>query len=185
MIYMKKVYAFVADGMEEVECLAVCDVLVRAGMEVSLVSVMGRKEIVGAHGFKITADRSFEEITDDADVLFLPGGLPGTDHLRAHKGLADMLVAHAASGKRIAAICAAPSVLGELGLVEGHRATCYPGFEDQMKGADCRGDGVVTDRLISTGRGMGWAIDLGLELIRILVSENEAEKIRKAIQYER
>ena len=165
--------------------LAVCDCLRRAKVDVKLVSIMGRKMVTGSHGFKIEADCLFEEIGDDADVLFLPGGLVGTNNLKAHRGLAEMLKAHAAAGKRLAAICAAPSVLGELGLVEGHRATCYPGFENQMKGADCRGDGVVTDRLISTGRGMGWAIDLGLELIRILVSENEAEKIRKAIQYER
>ena len=176
---MARVYAFVADGMEEVECLAVCDCLRRAKVDVKLVSIMGRKMVTGSHGFKIEADCLFEEIGDDADVLFLPGGLVGTNNLKAHRGLAEMLKAHAAAGKRLAAICAAPSVLGELGLVEGHRATCYPGFKD------CRGDGVVTDRLISTGRGMGWAIDLGLELIRILVSENEAEKIRKAIQYER
>ena len=175
---MNKLYAFLADGMEEVECLAVCDCLRRAKVDVKLVSIMGRKMVTGSHGFKIEADCLFEEIGDDADVLFLPGGLVGTNNLKAHRGLAEMLKAHAAAGKRLAAICAAPSVLG-------HRATCYPGFENQMKGADCRGDGVVTDRLISTGRGMGWAIDLGLELIRILVSENEAEKIRKAIQYER
>ena len=143
---MARVYAFVADGMEEVECLAVCDCLRRAKVDVKLVSIMGRKMVTGSHGFKIEADCLFEEIGDDADVLFLPGGLVGTNNLKAHRGLAEMLKAHAAAGKRLAAICAAPSVLGELGLVEGHRATCYPGFENQMKGADCRGDGVVTDR---------------------------------------
>ena len=94
-----------------------------------------------------------------------------------------MLKAHATAGKRLAAICAAPSILGELGLVKGHRATCYPGFETKMEGTDCRGDGIITDRLISTGRGMGWAIDLGLELIKLLVSEEEAERIKAAIQY--
>ena len=80
---MAKVYAFLADGMEEVECLGVCDVLARAGVEVKLVSVMGRRQVTGSHGFTVTADALFEEITDDADVLFLPGGLPGADHLRA------------------------------------------------------------------------------------------------------
>lgn len=180
---MAKVYAFVADEMDEVECLAVCDCLKRAKVDVKLVSIMGRNMVTGSHGFKIEADCLFEEITDDADVLFLPGGLVGTNNLKAHKGLAEMLKSHAAAGKRLAAICAAPSILGELGLAEGHRATCYPGFESQMKGADCRGDGVITDRLISTGRGLGWAIDLGLELIRLLVSEEEAEQIRAAIQY--
>ena len=97
---MAKVYAFVSDGMEEVECLAVCDVLIRAGVDVKLVSIMGRKEITGSHGFKITADTVFEEITDDADVLFLPGGMPGTLNLTRHEGLAEMLKAHAAAGKR-------------------------------------------------------------------------------------
>ncbi len=79
---MAKVYAFLADGMEEVECLGVCDVLARAGVEVKLVSVMERRQVTGSHGFTVTADALFEEITDDADVLFLPGGLPGADHLR-------------------------------------------------------------------------------------------------------
>lgn len=181
---MAKMFAFIADGMEEVECLGVCDVLIRAGVEVKLVSIMGRKEVTGSHGFKITADLLFEDITDDADVLFLPGGLPGTDHLREHKELAKMLLAHAAGGKRLAAICAAPSVLGALGLTEGHRATCFPGYEPQMKGADCKGDRVVTDRLISTGRGMGCSLDLGLELVRFLVSEEAAKELKKKIQYD-
>ena len=88
---MAKVYAFVADGMEEVECLAVCDCLRRAKVDVKLVSIMGRKMVTGSHGFKIEADCLFEEITDDADVLFLPGGLVGTNNLKAHKGLAEML----------------------------------------------------------------------------------------------
>ena len=104
---MAKVYAFVADGMEEVECLAVCDCLRRAKVDVKLVSIMGRKMVTGSHGFKIEADSLFEEITDDADVLFLPGGLAGTNNLKAHEGLAEMLKAHAAAGKRLAAICAA------------------------------------------------------------------------------
>ena len=83
---MAKVYAFVADGMEEVECLAVCDCLRRAKVDVKLVSIMGRKMVTGSHGFKIEADSLFEEITDDADVLFLPGGLAGTNNLKAHEG---------------------------------------------------------------------------------------------------
>ena len=153
---MARVYAFVADGMEEVECLAVCDCLRRAKVDVKLVSIMGRKMVTGSHGFKIEADCLFEEIGDDADVLFLPGGLVGTNNLKAHRGLAEMLKAHAAAGKRLAAICAAPSVLGELGLVEGHRATCYPGFEDQMKGGLPRrrcGDGPADQ--YRTRNGMG------------------------------
>ena len=182
---MAKVYAFVADGMEEVECLAVCDVLLRAGVEVELVSIMGRKEITGTHGFRILADTVFEGITEDADVLFLPGGLPGADHLRDHAGLTKMIQSHAAKGKRLAAICAAPAVLGGLGLVKGLKATCFPGFEDRMEGAVCTGDAVVTDGLISTARGMGCSVDLGLELVRLLVDESTAKELKQKIQYEK
>ena len=180
---MAKVYAFVADGMEEVECLAVCDLLLRAEVDVKLVSIMGRKEIVGSHGFKITADTTFEEITDDADVLFLPGGMPGTLNLTNHEGLAEMLKAHAAAGKRLAAICAAPSVLGVLGLAKGHKVTCFPGWEGKMDGAEVTGAAVETDRLISTGRGMGCSIDLGLELVRLLAGETTAAELKEKIQY--
>ena len=182
---MAKVYAFVADGMEEVECLAVCDVLLRAGIDVKLVSIMGRKEIVGSHGFKITADAVFEEIVDDADVLFLPGGMPGTLNLTNHTGLAEMLKAHAADGKRLAAICAAPSVLGGLGLARGHKVTCFPGWEAKMDGADVTGAAVETDRLISTGRGMGCSIDLGLELVKLLVDEETSADLKQKIQYDK
>ena len=182
---MAKVYAFVADGMEEVECLAVCDVLLRADVDVKLVSIMGRKEITGSHGFKITADELFEEIKDDADVLFLPGGMPGTANLAAHEGLGEMLKAHAAEGKRLAAICAAPSVLGGLGLAAGHKVTCFPGWESKMEGATVTGAAVETDRLISTGRGMGCSIDLGLELVKLLVDEETSLDLKKKIQYEK
>lgn len=182
---MAKVYAFVADGMEEVECLAVCDVLIRAGVDVKLVSVMGRKDITGSHGFRITADTVIEDITDDADVLFLPGGLPGTTNLASHAGLAEMLKTHAAQGKRLAAICAAPSVLGGLGLAAGHKVTCFPGWEEKMEGAQCTGACVETDRLISTGRGMGCSIDLGLELVKLLVSEQASSELKAKIQYDK
>lgn len=181
---MAKVYAFVADGMEEVECLAVCDILVRAGEEVKLVSVMGRKSITGSHGFKIEADLLFEEIDGDADLLFLPGGLPGADYLRDHQGLSELLKAQEEKGKRLAAICAAPGVLGLLGLLKGRRATCYPGFEGRLLGADCTGEGVVTDGLVTTGRGMGYSIDLGLELVRLLEGEKAAADLKQKIQYD-
>ena len=181
---MAKIYAFAADGMEEVECLAVCAVLVRAGMDVRLVSIMGRKQVTGSHGFRIETDALFEEIQDDADVLFLPGGLKGTENLKKHEGLARMLKEHAAAGKRLAAICAAPSVLGGLGLLKDHRATCFPGFEGELLGASCTGEGIVTDGMITTGRGMGYSIDLGLELVRILADEETAAALKKlAVQY--
>ncbi len=175
---MAKVYAFVADGMEEVECLAVWDILLRAEIDVKLVSIMGRKEITGAHGLKMTADLLFEEIEDDADLLFLPGGMPGTKNLAAHKGLANMLKAHAAAGKHLAAICAAPSILGELGLIDGHKATCYPGWEFMMPNHIVTNEYVVTDRLITTAAGMGCSIQMGLQLVKVLKGELEAKNLK-------
>ena len=118
-------------------------------------------------------------------MLFLPGGLPGADHLRDHEGLAAMLKAHGAAGKRLAAICAAPGVLGGLGLLEGRRATCFPGFEEKLAGAVCTGEGVVTDGPVTTGKGMGWSLDLGLELVRLLTDGETAEALKKKIQYDR
>lgn len=193
---MANVYAFISDGMEEVECLAVCDVLIRAGVETKLVSIMDRRQITGSHGFKIEADLLFEELTaqntesgikapSSSDLLFLPGGMPGTTNLMSHKGLTKLLVSHAAAGGRVAAICAAPSVLGSLGLLEGHKATCFPGWEEKLKGADVTGEGVVTDRLVTTGRGMGCSIDMGLELVRILKDEKMARELKANIQYDR
>lgn len=182
---MKKVYAFMADGLEEVECLAVADVLIRGGIEVSLVSVTRSREVTGSHGITIKADKLFEEIhPEEADVLFLPGGMPGTRNLQAHEGLCAALKAAVCEGRRVAAICAAPSVLGVLGLLNGRRATCYPGFEDKLEGASHTHDGVVTDGPVTTGRGLGYALDLGLELLRLLADESASANVKSAIQYD-
>ena len=183
---MAKVYAFLAEGLEEVECLAVVDVLRRSGVEVTLVSVGETKEIVGSHGIRLTADALFEETNpDQADILFLPGGMPGTKYLQAHQGLAEAIRKAAKQGRRIAAICAAPSILGTMGLLKGRTATCYPGFEDMLEGASYTSQGVITDGNITTSRGLGYALALGLELIRLLQGPQQAERIREAVQYDR
>ena len=183
---MAKVYAFLAEGLEEVECLAVVDVLRRSGVEVTMVSVSGRKEVTGAHGIRLMADALFEEADpDQADVLFLPGGMPGTNNLREHQGLREAIERANKQGRRVAAICAAPSVLGAMGLLKGRTATCYPGFEEQLTGVSYTSQGVVTDGNITTGRGLGYALDLGLELIRLLQGPQQAQKIAAAIQYSR
>ena len=183
---MAKVYAFLAEGLEEVECLAVVDVLRRSGVEVTLVSVGETKEIVGSHGIRLTADALFEETNpDQADILFLPGGMPGTKNLQAHQGLAEAIRKAAKQGRRIAAICAAPSILGTMGLLKGRTATCYPGFEDMLEGASYTSQGVITDGNITTSRGLGYALALGLELIRLLQGPQQAERIREAVQYDR
>ena len=191
---MAVVYAFLADGLEEVECLATADVLIRAGVKVKLVSITGKKEVKGAHGFGIHADTLLHEIDPmKADLLFLPGGMPGTKNLMACKPLCDALVQADAAGKRLAAICAAPMVLGKLGLLKGlgqlellkdKKATCYPGFEDALTGAKLTGAGVVTDGNITTARGLGYALDLGIELASLLVDRPVALQVKDSIQYD-
>ena len=182
---MSKVYAFMAEGLEEVECLAAADVLIRGGVEVTLVSVGASKEVTGSHGFRIIADKLFSEVNpEDADVLFLPGGMPGTRNLGACRLLCDSLLRANEQGKKIAAICAAPSVLGDLGILNGKTATCYPGYEERLTGAIHTDAGVVTDGNVTTARGLGYALDLGIELLRILKNEETALQVKKSIQYE-
>lgn len=182
---MAKVYAFLAAGSEEVECLAVVDVLARAGIGVKLISVTGEREVVTSHNVKIVTDDIIENVDcGEADALFIPGGLPGTTNMMAHERLCGELVRAAKDGRRVAAICAAPSVLGQLGLLEGKQATCYPGFEDKLTGASYTRTGVVTDGNITTGRGLGYALDLGLELVSLLDSPEKAAQIKAAIQYD-
>ena len=181
---MSNVYAFLADGLEEVECLAVTDLLVRAGIQVTLVSITGTKEVTGSHGFRIGTDALLTEVNcSEADVLFLPGGMPGTNNLAACAALSEELIKADREGRRLAAICAAPSVLGRLGLLKGRKATCFPGFEPELAGAEISTDPVVTDGTVTTATGLGCALDLGLELIRLLVSGEKAAAIKAAIQY--
>lgn len=179
------VYAFIADGSEEVECLAVVDVLKRAKFNVTLVSINNEKLVHTSHNIDIIADTTINDINiDDADIMFLPGGGLGTENFKACEKLSDMLTKHAAEDKPIAAICAAPSALGKLGLLKGRKATCYPGFEDQLTGAACLHDGVVTDGSITTARGLGYALDLGLRLVELYKSPEDAKALKAAIQYD-
>ena len=181
---MAKVYAFLAEGLEEVECLAVVDVLRRSGIDVTMVSVTGTKEITGSHGIRLKADALLGEIImDKADLLFLPGGMPGTENLKACGELTAAVEKANRQGRRVAAICAAPSILGFLGLLKGRTATCYPGFEAQLKGASCTSQGVITDGNITTARGLGYALALGIELIRLLQGPQQAQNIASSIQY--
>lgn len=182
---MGKIYAFMANGSEEVELLAVVDVLVRGGQEVKLVSVTGSREAVSAHNIRIQADYEFSEVDfSDADVLFLPGGMPGTRNLAAHEGLCSELLKANQAGKRLAAICAGPSVLGGLGILKGRTATCYPGFEGELLEAEYTRQGIVTDGHVTTARGLGYALDLGLELLKLLTDEEQAGEIKDSIQYD-
>lgn len=181
---MKKVYVFLADGFEEIEGLTVVDVLRRAGADTVTVSVTGRTEISGSHGIPVLADSLFED-TDfsDAGLLVLPGGMPGTLNLKEHSGLIQLLKQFDNEKKYIAAICAAPSILGELGMLEGRKACAYPSFEDKLNGAEVLQTPAVTDGHITTGRGMGAAIPFALKLTELLFGREKADEIAESIVY--
>lgn len=181
---MAKVYVFTADGFEEIEGLTVVDLLRRADVQVEMISISDSLCVTGSHKIRIQADRLFVE-TDfcDADLLVLPGGMPGTRYLKEHAGLRELLEKTAEAGGKVAAICAAPSVLGGLGLLEGKRAVCYPGFEEMLTGAQVTQNEVETDGNITTSRGLGTAIPFALELISQLCGEEKAEEIKKSVIY--
>ncbi|MBU9728528.1 DJ-1 family glyoxalase III [Diplocloster modestus] len=181
---MSKVCVFLAEGCEEVEALMVVDLLRRAGIETFMVSVTSSLQVTGSHGIQIKADRLFEGMSySDIDVLVLPGGIPGTPNLANHLGLVELLKEFYQKDKMLAAICAAPSVLGDLGLLAGKKATCHPGFESHLLKAQVVEDEVASDQNVVTSRGLGTAIPFGLELIRRLADEETAQKVRDAIVY--
>lgn len=179
-----KAFAMFADGMEESEGLIVVDMMLRAGIHVKTVSIKDDLVITGSHGIKIVCDETMEEADfDGAGILFLPGGKKGTDNLASCKELAEKILEFDQKGKRLAAVCAAPSVYGRMGLLKGRKATCYPGFEEYLKGAEYTGSRVETDGHFTTSKGMGTCIDLGAELIRLTFGEEKAEEIKKQIMY--
>lgn len=181
---MAKVCVFLAEGFEEVEGLTVVDLLRRAGEEVIMVSIGASLEVSGSHGIKVMADKLFEEVNyENVDMLVLPGGMPGTLHLGEHEGLTKLLVQFDKEKKKVAAICAAPGVLGANKILEGRKATCYPGCEEKLKGAILSEEAVVRDKNVTTSRGVGTAIAFALELISQLEGEVKAHQIKKSIVY--
>jgi 4-methyl-5(b-hydroxyethyl)-thiazole monophosphate biosynthesis len=178
------VYIFLADGFEEIEGLTVVDLLRRVNVKINMVSVTGSSIVTGAHGIGIEADILFEEADfSDAEMLVLPGGMPGTVNLMRHEGLGKLITKAADDGKILAAICAAPRVLGSLGLLRGKKATCYPGTEDASFRADYRYENVVEDGNIITSRGLGTAIDFALALVTRLKGGDEAARLAKSVIY--
>ena len=181
---MKTAYIFIAEGFEEMEAVTPVDLLRRVGMDAKLVSVTGNKTVTGAHGVPYLADVLFEDIdAASADALVLPGGMPGTLNLKAHAGLAEALKAGAAAGKYICAICAAPMVLGGLGLLAGKKATIYPGMEEHLTGAMPEAIPVVTDGKTVTSRAPGTAIPFALKLAELLAGKEAAEALKKDIVF--
>jgi 4-methyl-5(b-hydroxyethyl)-thiazole monophosphate biosynthesis len=178
---MKKVIVFLADGTEEIEALTPVDMLRRAGAEVTFAGA-GKKECTCSHGVKIVADKTAAECTGESyDMVVLPGGMPGTLNLGADESVEKITKKAFAEGKFVAAICAAPSVLGSWGMLEGKRATCYPGFEEKLLGAKLAGEKAVRDGNVITACGAGAAMDFALMLVSALYGEETGDNLRKAV----
>ena len=179
---MSKACIFLADGFEEIEGLTVVDILRRAGVEIHMVSITGETKVTGSHGIEIKCDTCIgQENFSETELLVLPGGMPGTKNLGACKALTELLTASFETGKKLAAICAAPSVLGDLGILKGKKACCYPGFEEHLTGAQVVFDQVAQDGNVTTSRGMGTAIPFALSLVSQMVSEEKAQELAQSI----
>ena len=172
---MAKAYEFLANGFEDIEALAPVDILRRGGVEVKTVSISNNLMVESANGITVKADLLFDEVNDfsDADILMLPGGMPGAANLNLHEGLRKLLVKQNENGKRLGAICAAPMVLGSVGVLKGKRATCYPGFEKRLTGELCTIDGNIT-----TGKGPAAAFIYGFTLLEQLTSIAIAKEVK-------
>lgn len=179
---MKTVYVFLADGFEEVEALTPIDVLRRAGLQVVTVSVMESQLVMGAHGVPVMADALFADIDPTgADMLLLPGGMPGAANLDAHPGLSELILAYAAQDKPLAAICAAPLVYGNRGLLSGKKATCYPGFENYLQGAEYTGALVEQDGTFITAKGPGAAMDFAFAIVEQFCGPEKVQELKQGM----
>lgn len=181
---MAAVYIFLANGFEEIEALTVVDVLRRADIAIQTVSVEDSLNVTGRSNITVKADCLFKKADlDGADMLVLPGGMPGTTNLLHHAGVVQKLKDFHKSKKYVAAICAAPSVLGACGLLNGKKACCYPGFEEKLLGASIQNEPVIQDGNVITGRGMGVANDFALKIVEVLKDSKKAEEIKQDILY--
>ena len=179
---MKKAIVFLANGFEEMEALGTVDILRRGGIEVTTVSITTDPVVIGAHNVPVTADTTLNNaLLNDADALILPGGMPGASNLNDSEAVKEALLGQYREGRIVAAICAAPMVLGGLGLLKGRKATCYPGFEKYLEGAEVTGGRVERDGHIITGRGPGTASDFALELVEVLEGKDKAEDVRDGL----
>ncbi|WP_298648040.1 DJ-1 family glyoxalase III [uncultured Proteiniphilum sp.] len=179
---MKKVALFLANGFEEIEALATVDILRRAQISVETISVSDTKTVTGAHDVPVIADKIFQEADfSEVEVLVLPGGMPGAKNLNEHEGLKELITKFNGEGKQIAAICAAPMVLGGLGLLRDKRATCYPGFEAELTGAQTVTENVVVDGNITTGRGPGLAFDFALRLVEQIAGLKTRQEVQNGL----
>lgn len=176
------IFVFLADGFEEIEALTPVDLLRRAGLDVRTVGI-GSRTPCGAHGIRVTADIGEDDLPlDDMTAMILPGGMPGTKNLEQSDTVQRALTHAVRHSLPVGAICAAPSILGHAGLLDGRRAVCFPGFEPELTGASVGTDAVVTDGPFTTSRGAGTAMAFALELVRRLCSAEAAEQLRRSLQ---
>ena len=180
------VYVHLATGFEEIEALTVIDLLRRAGIEVKSVSITGDKRVMGTHNIPVEADLLYDE-TDytTCEMIVLPGGLPGADYLGEHEGLTNHIRCFAENDKYLAAICAAPQVFGAQGVVEGKKATIYPGMEECLKGALPQDEIVVQDGKIITSMGPATAMPFALKLIEVLKGKEASDSVAKGLLWNR
>lgn len=177
------ILVFLANGFEETEAIAPIDILRRNGQDVVTVGI-GEEVITSSHGITVATDTTETDIafSDEIDMIVLPGGMPGTLNLEKSKAVQDAVDFCTANGKYIGAICAAPSILGRKGLLKGKRATCFPGFEDFLEGAQFTGEPVEHDGNIITARGAGVAIEFGLKLVEVLSGKAASDKLKEAMR---
>lgn len=181
----KKIFVFLAEGFEETEAIATIDVLRRGKLNVLTVSVTADKTVKGAHGISVVTDEVIANADmDKAYALVLPGGMPGTLNLQACTPLTDKVVSFAKDGKLIAAICAAPMIFGELGLLQGKEAVCYPGFEEHLKGATVPADRkTVIDGNIVTSVGVISVLEFGLTLVELIAGKQTRADVENQLKY--
>ena len=181
---MAKVYEFIANGGEEIEALTTVDVLRRAGVECITVSINETEEVVMSHGVRIICDTKIADADlSDADMLLLPGGLPGSNYLNECEAVRTAIAKQYESGKKIGAICAAPLVLGSLGILKGKRATCYPGVESQMTGAEYTHELYTIDDNIITGEGPAATLPYSYAILEMLGKSKEAEMLKEGMMF--
>ena len=177
------VYVFLAEGFEETEALAPVDIMRRAGAEVKTVGVTG-KTVTSSHKVPVTADIVKDEISldDELELVVLPGGMPGTNNLEADETVQKAIDFCVENDRLVGAICAAPKILGRKGLLKGRKATCFPGFEQELDGAEITGELAVTDGRFITGKGAGAALDFGFALVTALFDADKAAKVASNMQ---
>ena len=178
---MKKAVLFLAPGFEEIEALATVDILRRGGIEVTTVSISSDPFVCGVHGIEVTTDAVDEYPIDSQDAVILPGGMPGAENLSKSSIVIQTIKKFYQENKIVAAICAAPFVLGKADILKGKNVTCYPGFQDKLNGATYLDKRVVTDNNIITACGPSATIEFALELLKKLTDSVTADSVAKAM----